>query len=75
MFKSFAKCFAVAALMTVGATGASAQSADWDSDQDGYYRYCDAAACYTYWNTGTPDDPSWTLISVEPVRGGGREVN
>lgn len=71
--KFLTKSIAIATLAIAGVTAASAQITD--DDGDGYFRYCDAGACYTYWNTGSPEDPNWVLISTEPRRPGDRNEN
>ncbi len=78
MLKTFTKGITAAIFLTVGLAGASAQSGpydNWEGDGATYYRYCDNASCYSYWNTGTPDDPNWVLVSVEPRRPGGQHEN
>ena len=73
MLKSFAKSIAFVSLAVAGLSAASAQITD--EDGDGYFSYCDAGACYTYWNTGTPEDPNWVLVDVEPRSPGGKHEN
>lgn len=36
---------------------------------------CDPSACITYWNVGTPSDPTWVIIDVKPVIPGERNVD
>ncbi|WP_066531833.1 hypothetical protein [Erythrobacter sp. CCH5-A1] len=39
------------------------------------FRLCDASACFVYQNFGTPEDPNWVLVSIEPIIRGERNVD
>lgn len=38
-------------------------------------RVCDASACITYWNIGTPTNPVWIIVKIEPITRGEPNVN
>lgn len=70
MLRSIVTCILLATAATIAVTPASADGPDPSAP---YYTECDSSACYTYMNPGSPEDPNWVLISVEPHGGGGGE--
>ena len=72
MLRSILTCISLAAAATIAVTPVSANGPD---PSEPYYRTYDSSGCFTYMNVGTPEDPNWVLILVEPPTGGGRNQN